>query len=149
MSGLFIPKDLLERIMTHCRSVYPGEACGLISGKGRIAEKVFEMTNAEHSNVSYLMEPAEQFKAMKEMRQERRDLVAIYHSHPHSVAYPSAKDVELAFYPDSLYVIAGLLIEESPELRAFEIIDGKVREVEIVPVHSRMKPTPAPLPRRE
>ena len=131
MSGLFIPQYLLHKIITHCRSVYPHEACGLLAGKGRVVEKIYQMTNLEHSNVSYLMEPAEQFRVMKEMRREDRDMVAIYHSHPHSVAYPSAKDVELAFYPDSVYVIAGLIDEERPEIRAFEIIDSEVREVEI------------------
>jgi proteasome lid subunit RPN8/RPN11 len=131
MSGLFIPQDLLNKIITHCRSVYPHEACGLLAGKGRVAEKIYEMTNLEHSNVSYLMDPAEQFKAMKEIRQESMDLVAIYHSHPHSVAYPSARDVDLALYQDSVYVIAGFLADERPEIRAFEIIYGEVREVKI------------------
>ena len=134
MSGLFIPQDLLDKIITHCRSVYPHEACGMLAGKGRVVEKIYEMTNIEHSNVSYLMDPAEQFRVMKEMRQEARDMVAIYHSHPHSAAYPSARDVELAFYPDSVYVIAGALAEERPEIRAFEIIDSEVREVEINPI---------------
>ena len=144
MSGLFIPQGLLNKIITHCRAVYPHEACGLIAGKGRVAEKIYEMTNLEHSNVSYLMDPSEQFRVMKEMRREGRDLVAIYHSHPHSAAYPSARDIELAFYPDSVYVIAGLLVKERPEIRAFEIIDSEVREVEIDssvdgPVHHELK----------
>jgi [CysO sulfur-carrier protein]-S-L-cysteine hydrolase len=149
MSGLFTPQDLLNKIIAHCRSVYPHEACGLLAGKGRVVEKSYEMTNLDHSNVSYLMDPAEQFKAMKEMRQEGRDMVAIYHSHPHSGAQPSAKDVELAFYPDSVYMIVGLLAEERPEIRAFEIIDSEVREIEIVSVHLRVKPTPSPLPSGE
>ena len=144
MSGLFIPHDLLHKIITHCRSVHPHEACGLLAGKGRVVEKMYEMTNIEHSNVSYVMDPGEQFRVMKELRKEDRDILAIYHSHPHSAAYPSAKDVELAFYPDSVYVIAGLLAEERPEIRAFEIIDSEVREVEIDssvdgPVHHELE----------
>jgi len=135
MSGLFIPQDLLDKIITHCRSLYPHEACGMLVGKGRFAEKIYEMTNIEHSNVNYLMDPAEQFKVMKEMRREGMDMVAIYHSHPHSAAYPSARDIELAFYPDSVYVIAGISDKTRPEIRAFEIIDSAVREVEIVSVH--------------
>jgi len=106
----------------------------MLAGKGRVVDKIYGMTNVEHSNVSYLMDAAEQFRVMKEMRQEGMEMVAIYHSHPHSVAYPSAKDVELAFYPDSVYVIAGLLAEERPEIRAFEIIDNEVREVRINPI---------------
>jgi proteasome lid subunit RPN8/RPN11 len=77
------------------------------------------------------MDPAEQFRVMKELRREGRAMVAIYHSHPHSAAYPSARDAELAFYPDSVYVIAGFTDKERPEIRAYEIIDGAVIEVEI------------------
>jgi proteasome lid subunit RPN8/RPN11 len=134
MSDLFIPEDLLDKIRTHCRSLYPHEACGLLAGKGRVVDRIYRMTNIEHSNVSYLMDPAEQFMVMKEMRREGREMVAIYHSHPHSAAYPSARDVELAFYQDSVYVIAGFLSEERLEIRAFEIVDNKVKEIEINPV---------------
>lgn len=77
------------------------------------------------------MDPKEQFSAMKEMRREGLDMVAIYHSHPGSPAYPSAKDVSLAFYPDSLYIIAGLSDKDRPEVRAFEIVEGKVSEAQI------------------
>ena len=58
-------------------------------------------------------------------------MVAIYHSHPGSPAYPSGKDVGLAFYPDSLYIIVGLCDKERPEVRAYRIVEGKVSEVGI------------------
>ena len=115
-------------MISHCRSVYPHEACGLLAGRGRVVEKIYEMTNADRSNVSYMMDPAEQFRAMKEMRREGNKMIAIYHSHPHSAAHPSAKDVDLAFYSDSLYVIVGLSDFEKPEIRIFQIVEGTVRE---------------------
>ncbi|RPI38012.1 MAG: M67 family peptidase [Nitrospiraceae bacterium] len=121
----------MEQIIAHCRSEYPIEACGLLAGTDNRAEKMFAMTNVEPSNVSYMMDPGEQFKAMKEMRANGNRMVAIFHSHPHSLAYPSPKDVSLAFYSDSLYLIIGLSMGEEPEIRAFEIVDGTVREVRI------------------
>ena len=36
------------------------------------------------------------------------DLGGIYHSHTRTRAYPSATDVKLAFYPDSVYLIVEL-----------------------------------------
>ncbi len=131
MNKLLISRIFLEKILSHCRAVYPHEACGLLAGKGESVEKVYEMTNADRSNVSYLMEPAEQFRVMREMRDEGMSMVAIYHSHPHSPAYPSPKDVDLAFYADSLYVIVGLDDPERPEIRVFEILEGAVREKKI------------------
>ncbi len=122
---------MLDQVIAHCRAAYPVEACGLLAGTVNRAEKMYAMTNVEPSNVSYMMDPGEQFKAMKEMRADGTRMVAIYHSHPHSPAYPSPKDVSLAFYSDSLYLIIGLSGGEEPEIRAYEIIDGTVREARI------------------
>jgi len=128
---LVLSKDLLARVILHCKSEYPNEACGLLAGEGNIAEKIYKITNIEKSSVSYMMDPEEQFRAMKEMRQNRHEMVAIYHSHPHSQAYPSPKDVSLAFYSDQIYLIVGLTDKDRPEVRAFEIVEGDVREVQM------------------
>ncbi len=127
---LVVTGHLVADIITHCKEVYPNEACGILAGKGRVVQKVYKMTNIENSSVSYIMEPGEQFAVMKEMREQGLEMSAIYHSHPYSDAYPSPKDISLAFYPDSVYVIVSLIHEE-PLIKAFEIKDGIVREVGI------------------
>jgi proteasome lid subunit RPN8/RPN11 len=55
------------------------------------------------------------------------DLGAIYHSHTRSAPYPSQTDINLAFYPDTLYIIIGLAGHD-PEVRAYTIRDGKVAD---------------------
>ena len=52
--------------------------------------------------------------------------VAIYHSHPRSPAEPSQTDINLAEYPEYLYLIVSLAGE--PDVRAWRIADGKVEE---------------------
>jgi [CysO sulfur-carrier protein]-S-L-cysteine hydrolase len=132
MDNLILPHDIYEKIISHCKSVYPKEACGILAGKNDVIERVYEMTNIENSTVSYLMEPKEQFRVMKEMRNHGEKMIAIYHSHPHSSAYPSNKDVNLASYPDSAYIIVSLADKEKPEIRAFEINEGRrVTDVEL------------------
>ncbi len=130
MSTLIIPHEILSEIISHCREVYPHEACGILAGKNNIVQKIYRMTNIENSGVSYMMEPKEQFRVMKEMRQQGLEMTAIYHSHPYADAYPSLKDINLAFYEDSLYLIVSL-IHEKPVIRAFEIKEGTVKEVKI------------------
>ena len=130
MAALFITRELLAKIISHCKEIYPNEACGILAGKGRVVQKVYKMTNIENSSVSYMMEPREQFTVMKEMREQGLEMSAIYHSHPQSDVHPSPKDINLAFYPDSLYVILSLIYEE-PAIKAFEIKNGLIREVEI------------------
>jgi len=64
--------------------------------------------------------------AMTNMRDNRLELLAIYHSHPRTEAYPSATDIRLAYYPDSSYLIISLKNPKQAEAHLFLIIDGKV-----------------------
>ena len=50
---------------------------------------------------------------------------------PRSAAYPSQTDVNLAAYPDAVYVIVSLQDAENPELRGFWIRDGEIEEAEL------------------
>jgi len=89
------------------------------------------MTNAERSPVLYRIDPREQLRVFNEMDETGLELVAIYHSHTRSPAYPSNTDVSLAYYPEAAYLIVSLADADKPELRAFRIVDGKVSETEL------------------
>jgi proteasome lid subunit RPN8/RPN11 len=129
MPEIIIPRGLLEQVITHCRACYPNEACGILSGRENIVQKVYILSNAEPTPVSYYMDPQEQFRVMKEMRKEGQKMVAVFHSHPGSPAFPSPKDVGLAFYADAVYIIVGLMQSDSPDIRAFTIVDATVNEL--------------------
>jgi proteasome lid subunit RPN8/RPN11 len=131
MAGLIIPRDLLTTVLDHCRRSYPNEACGILAGAGNRVGKVYAMTNIEPSPVSYFMDPGEQFVVEREMRKNSERMVAIYHSHPQSPAFPSLKDISLAFYDDAFYVIVRLGGREAYEMRAFTIRDGRASEVSV------------------
>jgi proteasome lid subunit RPN8/RPN11 len=133
---LHLTNEQAEEMIRHARREYPNEACGLLAGKacpeqgrrdGRV-EKVYQMTNAEHSPVTYRLDPEEQYCAFTEIEEEGWELLAIYHSHSHSPAYPSATDLELAFYPDALYLIISLADKVRPIIRAFRIVEGMIEE---------------------
>ena len=128
MSELVIPRELFDQMVTHCRVYYPDEACGILAGTVSKVTKVYPMLNSEPSPVSYFMEPKEQFRVMKELRLEGLTMLAIFHSHPQSPAYPSVKDVDLAFYEDTVYVIISLMNQQEPVIKAFTIVDGAVKE---------------------
>ncbi|HUE75331.1 MAG TPA: M67 family metallopeptidase [Chloroflexota bacterium] len=131
-SSLIFMPDQIEDIVQHCREDYPNEACGLLAGSGNEVQRVFRMTNVEHSPVVYVMDPKEQLKIFDEIDRDGQELIAIYHSHTHSQAYPSATDVRMAYYPESVYVIVSLADMENPVSRAFRIVDGQVREIEVI-----------------
>jgi [CysO sulfur-carrier protein]-S-L-cysteine hydrolase len=122
----------LRKIYEHCDREYPNEACGILAGHQGAVEKIYSTTNAEPSPTFYFMEPQEQFRVMKEMRQAGRELVGIYHSHTGSQAYPSSTDVSLAYYPEAIYLIVTLLNRNNPAARGFTIVEGKITEVKVV-----------------
>ena len=91
-----LPSALAHQIIEHARAEFPNECCGLIAGSGDLATRVLPTTNAE-------------------------GLVAIYHTHTRSAAYPSKTDVELAFFAEPLYVIVSLQDSDQPVIRAFRL----------------------------
>jgi proteasome lid subunit RPN8/RPN11 len=131
MSELLIPRQILDEMLAHCREGHPNEACGILAGRGNEVLKIYKIHNLESSPVSYLMDSMEQFRGMKDMRENSLDMLGIFHSHPSSAAYPSPKDVSLAFYEDAAYVIVSFAGKE-PEVKAFSIRGGEIREVGVV-----------------
>src|SRR5581483_4154620 len=108
-----IPQSVIDNMISHAQSEAPNECCGLLGGRGEIVEEIYRITNlpADDPKIAdlkvpadrrfrYMMDPKEQLLAFKKMREGGTTLVGIYHSHPHSPAYPSATDVRLAFYSD-------------------------------------------------
>jgi proteasome lid subunit RPN8/RPN11 len=129
--SLIFKKSDLQAVFEHCDREYPNEACGILSGKEGRVEKIYRMTNAERSPSFYVMDPQEQFRVMKEMREAGQELVGIYHSHTGSRAYPSATDVDLAYYPEAVYLIVSLLDRKNPAARGFRIREQKISEIAV------------------
>ncbi|HXX56856.1 MAG TPA: M67 family metallopeptidase [Thermodesulfovibrionales bacterium] len=128
MLKITIPEKIYDELVAHCRQGYPNEACGILAGRESVISRIYRTTNTEKSPVSYLMDPSEQFRVMKDMRENDLAMVAIFHSHPSSPAEPSGRDVALAFYDDTIYLIVSLM-EQEPVVRAFSIREGKIAEV--------------------
>lgn len=126
-----LPKDLFNQIIEHSQRESPNEACGLLAGKDERVDRVYEMTNTDKSSSTFFMDPKEQLKVMKEIRNLGLEIIGIYHSHVASQAYPSAHDVELAYYPQASYVIVSIKDKDNPSLRSFKIIEGEITEEEL------------------
>lgn len=126
-----LERNFYEQMVEQGLAEFPNECCGLIAGSEGRAVKVFPMVNADASPVTYRLEPRQQLKVQDEMDEAGWDLMAIYHSHTHSEAYPSETDRKQAFYPDSYYLVLSLSDRENPVLRAFHIVDGEISEEEL------------------
>ncbi len=121
---LRISRALHDDVIAHCRNKYPKEACGLLAGDAswRVTH-VYPMTNVEDSAIGYSMDPKEQLQVEKQMRIRKQRMLAIFHSHTASDAYPSSVDVSLAISPDVSYVLVSLKDREHPAFRSYRM-DG-------------------------
>lgn len=126
-----IRQDLIKRIVEQAKQEFPNEACGILSGKGGKVEKVYQMSNIDKSSKTFFMDPKEQLRVMKEIRNLGWEMIGIYHSHLETEAYPSAHDIELAYYPEASYVIVSIKDKDNPSIRSFKIVEGKITEEEV------------------
>ncbi|MFL5822447.1 MAG: M67 family metallopeptidase [Solirubrobacteraceae bacterium] len=125
-----IAPELYEQMIEQARAEAPNECCGMIGSRDGEAVRVYPTTNAAASPLRYEIDGAEQIRIYNEIDEAGLELGAIYHSHTRTEPYPSQTDINLAFYPDSLYVIIGLASSD-PEVRAYNIRDGRVDEAEL------------------
>jgi proteasome lid subunit RPN8/RPN11 len=116
-----------DRLVERSWSDFPYEVCGLLGVRPDGSLKHYPIDNAERSVTYYTMEPNQLLRAMREIEDEGWEF-AIYHSHTHTQAYPSATDIRLAAYPEATYLIVTLQDRDHPDIRAFSIIDGVVTE---------------------
>lgn len=129
---VLIKRGVYNELLRQCLKDPAKEACGILGGKGRAIEKIFPLANISDSpKLCYHIDPKEQLSVFKQLRNQDLELTAIYHSHVDSPAYPSAKDIELAFYPESSYIIVSLSDPKSPAARSFRIVEGKIEEEEL------------------
>jgi [CysO sulfur-carrier protein]-S-L-cysteine hydrolase len=127
LGALDLDRATYDALIAHARSDFPYEVCGLLAHAGGRLTKHYEIPNAARSMTYYSMEPKAMLHAFNEMDDEDWELLAIYHSHTHTEAFPSPTDVELAFYPEAVYLIISLQDDE-PVIRGFNIVDGKITE---------------------
>lgn len=128
-----------DALVAHARSDAPFEVCGLLAGDGQGVAAHYEIPNAARSMTYYSMEPKAMLHAMRDIDDRELDLLAIYHSHTHTEAFPSPTDVELAFYPDVVYLIVSLQDPDEPVVRGFDVREGRITEREV-----RIDGRPAP-----
>jgi [CysO sulfur-carrier protein]-S-L-cysteine hydrolase len=126
-----IARDLYDQMIEHARKEAPNECCGMVASSNGEAVEVYRATNAAASPLRYEIDGAEQYRIQMAIYDRDLELGAIYHSHTRTEPYPSQTDINLAFYPDALYLIVGLA-GEGPEVRAFTIRDGQVADAELV-----------------
>ena len=136
-----LKKTDYEKLLAHALAERPNEACGLIAGTDaedgtREIKKVYLLTNIDHTNEHFSIDPREQLVAVKDMRANGLSPLGNWHSHPETPSRPSEEDKRLANDSKATYLILSLAEEGHPVLNAFhvegEIESRTVRKEELV-----------------
>jgi len=125
-----------ESILEHARNEAPLEACGLIAGRiengDKYIEKVYILTNTDHSEEHFSLDPKEQLSAVKDMRTNGLVPLGNWHSHPASPSRPSEEDKRLAFDSKASYLILSLMDSENPVLNSFHVENGNAEKEQLI-----------------
>jgi proteasome lid subunit RPN8/RPN11 len=125
-----ISQQLVDEMVAHAREDLPNECCGMVGGRGGEATEVVRVVNAAATPLRYEMDPQGQFNALKTIEDGGNELLAIYHSHTKSAAYPSQTDVNQAVaWPDQIYVIVSLADADAPDVKAYLLKDLRIADV--------------------
>lgn len=131
-----LSKSDYNKILDHAIKDLPDEACGLIAGtvegEDKIIKKVYLLTNIDHSNEHFSLDPKEQLMAVKDMRQNGLVPLGNWHSHPESPSRPSEEDKRLAYDSKASYMILSLIDRENPVLNSFHIENNTSQKEELV-----------------
>ena len=130
METLKLPRPLVNTILAQAQQSPENEICGLIGGRDGHAEHCYAIENTALDKAKrYQMNPKEQINIMRQMRNRGEELIAIYHSHPHAPALPSAIDLAEAAYEDAAYLIVSLNTIGVLEMTAFRIKNKHANEL--------------------
>ena len=131
-----LKKEDFQAMAAHAVAHLPEEACGLIAGEKsdteRVIKKVYYLTNIDHTNEHFSLDPKEQLAAIKDMRKNGFVPLGNWHSHPESPSRPSEEDKRLAFDSKASYMILSLMDRETPVLNSFKITGDTAEKEELV-----------------
>jgi proteasome lid subunit RPN8/RPN11 len=129
-----ISQALIDEMVAHAREDLPNECCGMIGGVGEVARTVYRAGNQFASRYSYEVDSKDLLRITQtEIPDRGEELLAIYHSHTGSPAYPSVTDVNAAAgWPEPMYVIVSLQDANEPVVKGFWLRDKKIVEAELV-----------------
>ena len=133
-----IQRRHINEMIDHALEDDPNECCGILAGyesddnPGVRVSDLYKITNSTPSPYRYVMDPTEQLEAQLDSDRKGTELVAFYHSHTHTPAYPSATDVRMALesgWTDFCYVLISL--EGDNPIVNFFMIDsnGNISEI--------------------
>jgi len=95
-------------MVDHAFAELPNECCGLLSGGRGMIDGIRRCTNERSSPSDFSVPPRELLAFFRALREQGREFLGIYHSHPEGSHSPSSRDEAEFHYRDTSYWIVSL-----------------------------------------
>lgn len=113
---VIVPSAVMETVAAAAEATYPEECCGLLIGRGGGGQALVVSDVEPTRNVApcrrhdrFEVDPQARFDLMRRLSGRDERIVGHYHSHPDHPALPSARDLEMAFEPDLIWLIVSVI----------------------------------------
>jgi proteasome lid subunit RPN8/RPN11 len=116
---------VIEQMKTYCLEQYPHEGHGFLAGRTGVITHFFPIPSQNDCPCSLDLEPCAYFSAIKQIRALQLDWLGVLHSHPHTHAYPSARDRTGWHFVDKSFWILSLK-DKQVQLGAYYIKRNQV-----------------------
>ena len=97
INRLIIKREHIKELKRVTESALPLEACALLLGRissdVAIVEGIKQLRNSANSSIMFILDPDEFYSIYKRIRDEEKELICIFHSHP-SKPRPSQTDLK-------------------------------------------------------
>jgi proteasome lid subunit RPN8/RPN11 len=123
-----IVQRVLDDLLAHAAEEAPRECCGMLIGTANAIVESVRARNLADGTTRFLIDPQDHVTALRRARANALDVVAFYHSHPRSRAYPSPTDVAESGYAGALHLIVGYG-ESGVEARLFRLDGAEIEEI--------------------
>ncbi len=130
-----IARSLIDEMVAHAREELPNECCGMVGGKDGEAMTVYRAHNSFESPLRFEISSPDLIRIIyTDIPAHGEELMAVYHSHTRTPAYPSQTDVNAAekTWPESIWMIISLEDENAPDVKGYWLKDLKIADAELV-----------------
>lgn len=140
---LKLTQEQFDQIVAQGLEGKPLEICGFLVGRSGASSEnqkevleVIPVESDDKSALTYQMNPLQQMRAERDVRNRGLEIIGIYHTHPATEPYPSKTDVAQAhwgetdelLFPGYSYLIVSLRDPKHPEPRSYQITGREIPE---------------------
>lgn len=122
---LQMKSDVYHRLVAEGKAAHPYEYSALLAGRDSTVTLHLPAPQSEATLHTFAWSGPTLLTSLRLIQEAGLQWVGVFHTHPASPAIPSSSDLAGWHYPALSYWIASLLQPDSPDVRAYQFVDGR------------------------